>query len=105
MMRLPPTLISCPRPTWFSGFNAPRSYCAGPNAPLKYVGANIAIFALGLPHVTLIELRLALISYQDYHMLLLRYVEANIATWVANGAVASKLLLGIPWYGLARSWS
>ena len=28
-------------------------------------------FVLGLPHVTLIELRLALISYQDYHMLLL----------------------------------
>ena len=26
---------------------------------------------LGLPHVTLIELRLTLVSYQDYHMLLL----------------------------------
>ena len=31
----------------------------------------LLLFVLGLPHVTLIELRLALISYQDYHMLLL----------------------------------
>ena len=30
-------------------------------------------FVPGLPHVTLIELRLALISYQDYHMLLLTF--------------------------------
>ena len=34
-------------------------------------GPSFSIFVLELPHVTLIELRLALISYQDYHMLLL----------------------------------
>ena len=35
-------------------------------------GPSFSFFVLGLPHVTLIELRrLALISYQDYHMLLL----------------------------------
>ena len=34
-------------------------------------GPYFSFFVLGLPHVTLIELRLALISYQDYHMLLL----------------------------------
>ena len=40
-------------------------------------------FVLGLPHVTLIELRLALISYQDYHMLLLTLAgHADLATVV-----------------------
>ena len=34
-------------------------------------GPSFPFFVLGLPHVTLIELRVALISYQDYHMLLL----------------------------------
>ena len=29
---------------------------------------SFSVFLLGLPHVTLIELRLVLISYQDYHM-------------------------------------
>ena len=34
--------------------------------------ASFSFFVLGLPHVTtLIELRIALVSYQDYHMLLL----------------------------------
>ena len=33
---------------------------------------SFSFFVLGLPHVTLIELRLALISYQDYNILLLR---------------------------------
>ena len=34
-------------------------------------GPSFSFLVLGLPHVSLIELRLALISYQDYHMLLL----------------------------------
>ena len=34
-------------------------------------GPSFSFFVPGLPHVTLIELRLALISYQDYHMSLL----------------------------------
>ena len=34
-------------------------------------GPSFSFFVLGLPHVTRTELRLALISYQDYHMLLL----------------------------------
>ena len=34
-----------------------------PSPPLLYSYSD------GLPHVTLIELRVALISYQDYHML------------------------------------
>ena len=32
-------------------------------------GASFSCFVLGLQHVTLIELRLTLLSYQDYHML------------------------------------
>ena len=35
------------------------------------LGPSLSFFVLRLPHVTLIELRLALISYQDYHMLLI----------------------------------
>ena len=37
-------------------------------------------FVPGLPHVTLVELRLALISYQDYHMLLLFFRRPS-ARW------------------------
>ena len=42
-------------------------------APLvALLGTSFSFFVLGLPHVVnLIELRLAFISYQDYHMLLL----------------------------------
>ena len=32
-------------------------------------GPSLTFFVPGLPHVTLIELRPALIAYQDYHML------------------------------------
>ena len=38
------------------------------NADTRLGGPSFSLFVLGLLHVTLIELRLALISYQDYHM-------------------------------------
>ena len=41
------------------------------DASVFWTGPSFFVFVLGLPHVTLIELRLSLISYQDYHMLLL----------------------------------
>ena len=43
----------------------------GPQRQRQHRGPSFSFFVLGLPHVILIELRLALISYQDYHMLLL----------------------------------
>ena len=33
------------------------------------IHTSVSFFVLGLPHVTLIELRVALISYQDHHVL------------------------------------
>ena len=58
-------------------------------------------FVPGLPHVTLIELRLALISYQDYHILLLTLagcggvVDGVVGVGVASaGAVNVTVLVG-----------
>ena len=48
--------------------------CAGAGPGVQAgakLGTSFSFFVPGLAHVTLIELRLALISYQDYHMLLL----------------------------------
>jgi spore germination protein YaaH len=33
----------------------------------------------------------------------LEHIQSNLATWIEAGAVRSKLLLGIPWYGLEYS--
>ena len=45
-------------------------------------GPSLPFFVPELPHVTLVELRLALISYQDYHIL-----EANVwGQWCAGGS-------------------
>ena len=41
------------------------------HAKLAVGRSVLLLLVLGLPHVTLLELRLALISYQDDHMLLL----------------------------------
>ena len=57
---------------WSFGSRVLASDGSGQVLNERYVfGPSCSFFVLGLQHVALIELRLALVSHQDYHMLLL----------------------------------
>ena len=68
-----------------------RGACLAPPA-----SAFSHFFVAGLPHLMLIELRQALISYQDYHILMLTRSTPPSSIVHANLAAVCRHLAGLP---------